>query len=195
MPNPFQSLCVFCGAHSGTNPKFAETAREVGRHFAEEGIRLVTGGGSVGLMGAVADGCLEAGGEVVGVITSYLEGRELAHPGATRMEVTGSMLERKKRMAELSEGFVTLPGGIGTLDELFEMLTWARLSEHDKPSGLLNIDGFYDELISFCRVTQVEAGFISADDAANLVAAESIGELVVRLAEAARSGPSSLYRI
>ncbi|MDF1851683.1 MAG: TIGR00730 family Rossman fold protein [Verrucomicrobiales bacterium] len=194
MPNSFQSLCVFCGAHSGTNPRFAEVARDLGRYLAENKIRLVTGGGSVGLMGAVADGCLEAGGEVVGVITTYLRERELAHPKATVMEVTPNMLERKKRMAELSEGFISLPGGIGTLDELFEMLTWSRLSEHDKPSGLLNVDGFYDELISFCTVTQVEAGFITEEDAGNLVAADSIDDLIEKLSEAARLGPSSLYR-
>lgn len=194
MPNSFQSLCVFCGAHSGTNPRFAEVARDLGRYLAENKIRLVTGGGSVGLMGAVADGCLEAGGEVVGVITTYLRERELAHPKATVMEVTPNMLERKKRMAELSEGFISLPGGIGTLDELFEMLTWSRLSEHDKPSGLLNVDGFYDELISFCTVTQVEAGFITEEDAGNLVAADSIDDLIEKLSEAARLGPSPLYR-
>lgn len=169
-------------------------AGELGRYCAENGIRLVTGGGSVGLMGAVADGCLEAGGEVIGVITAYLRDRELAHPKATRMEVTSSMLERKKRMAELSDGFISLPGGIGTLDELFEMLTWSRLSEHDKPSGLLNVDGFYDELISFCTVTQVEAGFITREDAGNLVSADSIDELIRKLSEAERLGPFSLYR-
>ena len=190
----FQSLCVFCGAHSGTNPRYAEVAYELGQYFADQGIRLVTGGGSLGLMGAVADGCIEAGGEVVGVITTFLHDRELAHPKATRMEVTNTMLERKQRMAELSEGFISLPGGIGTLDELFEMLTWSRLSEHDKPSGLLNVDGFYDELISFCTVTQVEAGFITAEDAGNLVASDSIETLIETLAEAAQSGPSSLYR-
>lgn len=194
MSAPFQSLCVFCGAHSGTNPAFHRVAREVGHFFAENGIRLVTGGGSLGLMGAVADGCIEAGGEMVGVITQYLEKRELAHPLAHRMEVVDTMLARKKRMADLSDGFISLPGGIGTLDELFEMLTWSRLQEHNKPSGILNVDGFYDELISFCTKTQVEAGFISAADAANLVAADEIADLVEKLAEASRTGPSSLYR-
>ncbi|MEM6279321.1 MAG: TIGR00730 family Rossman fold protein [Verrucomicrobiota bacterium] len=190
----FQSLCVFCGAHSGTDPAFEKSARELGHHLAENGIRLVTGGGALGLMGAVADGCIEAGGEVVGVITRYLESRELAHPLAHRMEVVDTMLARKSRMAELSDGFISLPGGIGTLDELFEMLTWARLQEHDKPSGLLNVEGFYDELISFCTRTQVEAGFIAAEDAANLVFSDSIPDLIERLAEAATNGPSSLYR-
>ncbi|MEM1440727.1 MAG: TIGR00730 family Rossman fold protein [Verrucomicrobiota bacterium] len=194
MSAPFQSLCVFCGAHSGSNPAFEETARELGRYFAENGIRLVTGGGALGLMGAVADGCIEAGGEMVGVITKYLETRELAHPLAHRMEVVDTMLARKKRMAELSEGFISLPGGIGTLDELFEMLTWTRLQEHDKPSGLLNVDGFYNELISFCTRTQVEAGFITAEDAGNLVSSDSIPDLIEKLAEAAANGPSSLYR-
>ncbi len=194
MSAPFQSLCVFCGAHSGTNPTFSETARQLGRYLAENEIRLVTSGGSLGLMGAVADGCIEAGGEMVGVITHYLEERELAHPLAHRMEVVDTMLARKKRMADLSDAFISLPGGIGTLDELFEMLTWSRLQEHDKPSGLLNVDGFYDELISFCSKTQVEAGFITSEDAANLVCSDDIPELIEKLAEAAQNGPSSLYR-
>tara|TARA_R110002096_G_scaffold70208_4_gene168411 strand:- start:1855 stop:2442 length:588 start_codon:yes stop_codon:yes gene_type:complete len=194
MSGKLRSICVFCGAHSGTNPAFEASARAVGHHLAENGIRLVTGGGSLGLMGAVADGCIEAGGEMVGVITTYLEKRELAHPGASRMDVTENMLARKKRMAELSDAFISLPGGIGTLDELFEMLTWSRLQEHDKPSGLLNVDGFYDELISFCCRTQVEAGFITAEDAGNLIHSDNLSELLKKLAVAAEHGPSSLYR-
>ncbi|MEM9281063.1 MAG: TIGR00730 family Rossman fold protein [Verrucomicrobiota bacterium] len=194
MPIQIQSVCVFCGAHSGTNPAFEKAARNVGRELAERGIRVVTGGGSLGLMGAVAEGCLEAGGELHGVITRYLENRELAHPGAARMEVVDTMLQRKTRMAELSEAFVTLPGGIGTLDELFEMLTWSRLQEHDKPIGLLNVDGFYDELISFCHKTQVEAGFITAEDARNLIHSNELTDLLEKLAVAADEGSSSLYR-
>ena len=194
MSSQLRSICVFCGAHSGPNPAFEQAARAVGKYFAENGIRLITGGGSFGLMGAVADGCLDAGGEMVGVITTYLEKRELAHPKATRMDVVETMLERKTRMAELSDAFVSLPGGIGTLDELFEMLTWSRLQEHDKPSGLLNVDGFYDELISFCCKTQVEAGFITAEDAANLIHSDNLPDLLEKLAEAAQDGPSSLYR-
>ena len=194
MSSQLRSICVFCGAHSGTNPAFEQAARAVGKYFAENGIRLITGGGSFGLKGAVADGCLDAGGEMVGVITTYLEKRELAHPKATRMDVVETMLERKTRMAELSDAFVSLPGGIGTLDELFEMLTWSRLQEHDKPSGLLNVDGFYDELISFCCKTQVEAGFITAEDAANLIHSDNLPDLLEKLAEAAQDGPSSLYR-
>lgn len=194
MSASFQSLCVFCGAHSGSNPRFEIVAKELGHYLAENDIRLVTGGGAVGLMGAVADGALEAGGEVIGVITRYLETRELAHPLVKRMEVVETMLERKTRMADLSDAFIALPGGIGTLDEFFEMLTWARLEEHDKPSGLLNVSGFYDELISFCTSTQVAAGFIAAEDAANLVFSERIPDLMEKLSKLASQGVSSLYR-
>ena len=111
----------------------------------------------------------------------------------TRLEVVPDMLERKKRMAELSDGFLTLPGGIGTLDELFEMLTWVRLGVHEKPNGLLNVDGFYDDLVSFCLRTQVEGGFISAENAGNLIVSTSIPELLDQLDEAARKGPSSYF--
>ena len=193
MPPLLRSLCVFCGSRSGTNPAFEAAARETGRLLGERGIRLVYGGGSLGLMGAVADGCLAAGGEVIGVIPGFLMDLELGHQGVTRLEVVPDMLERKKRMAELSDGFLTLPGGIGTLDELFEMLTWVRLGVHQKPNGLLNVDGFYDELISFCHRTQVEGGFISAANAENLIVSTSIPELLGRLEDAARTGPSSYF--
>jgi uncharacterized protein (TIGR00730 family) len=188
-----RSLCVFCGSRSGTNPAFEAVARETGRLLADRGMRLVYGGGSLGLMGAVADGCLEGGGEVIGVIPGFLMDLELGHQGVTRLEVVPDMLERKKRMAELSDGFLTLPGGIGTLDELFEMLTWVRLGVHRKPNGLLNVDGFYDELVSFCHRTQVEGGFISAANAANLIVSTSIPDLLDRLEDAARTGPSSYF--
>ncbi|MEQ1839769.1 MAG: TIGR00730 family Rossman fold protein [Verrucomicrobiales bacterium] len=194
MSTRFTSLCVFCGSQSGTNPAYLESARATGLALAERGIRLIYGGGSVGMMGAVADACLEAGGEVIGVIPAFLMDLELGHRGVTQLEVVPTMLERKLRMAELSEGFITLPGGIGTLDELFEMLTWVRLAVHTKPSGILNVAGFYDELISFCGKTQVDGGFISAQDAANLVADDSISSLLEKLEEAARRGPSSFYR-
>jgi uncharacterized protein (TIGR00730 family) len=171
-----------------------ESARMTGRLLAERGIRVVYGGGSLGMMGAVADGCLEAGGEVVGVITDYLMERELGHPRITTLESVPTMAERKQRMADLSDGFLSLPGGIGTLDELFEMLTWVRLSIHMKPNGLLNVAGFYDELISFCGKTQVEGGFISAGDAANLVVSDSLPELLEKMEDSARRGPTSQYR-
>ncbi len=185
-----RSLCVFCGSRSGSNPAFVAAAHELGRLLGERGIRLVYGGGSLGMMGAVADGCLEAGGEVIGVIPDFLMNLELGHTGVTRLEIVPDMLERKKRMAELSDAFITLPGGIGTLDELFEMLTWVRLGVHVKPNGLLNVDGFYDELISFCHRTQVEGGFISEANAKNLIVSTSLTDLLDRLAEAAIAGPS-----
>ncbi len=193
MSSPFQSLCVFCGSRSGSNPAFEAAARATGRLLAERGIRLVYGGGSLGLMGAVADACLEAGGEVVGVIPGFLMDLELGHRGVTRLEVVSDMLSRKQRMAELSDGFLSLPGGIGTLDELFEMLTWVRLGVHEKPNGLLNVDGFYDDLLSFCHRTQVEGGFISAENAANLIASDSVEDLLDRLEDAARRGPSTYH--
>lgn len=194
MSTSLRSLCIFCGAQTSSNPAFEASAREVGQHLAQQGIRVVYGGGSVGMMGAVADACLEAGGEITGVITTYLESRELGHPGVADMRVVDTMLERKTLMAELSDGFVSLPGGIGTLDEMFEMLTWARLSVHDKPSGILNVDGFYDELISFTHKTQVDAGFISAEDATNLLHAATLSDLLDQMETAAKRGPSSLYR-
>lgn len=193
MPPILQSVCVFCGSRSGSNPAFEAAAFSTGRLLAERGLRLVYGGGSLGLMGAVANGCLEGGGEVIGVIPGFLMDLELGHQGLTRLEVVPDMLERKKRMAELSDGFLTLPGGIGTLDELFEMLTWVRLGVHRKPNGLLNVDGFYDELVSFCHRTQVEGGFLSAANAANLIVSTSIPDLLDRLEEAARTGPSSYF--
>lgn len=193
MPPILQSVCVFCGSRSGSNPAFEDAAFATGRLLADRGIRLVYGGGSLGLMGAVANGCLEGGGEIIGVIPGFLMDLELGHQGVTRLEVVPDMLERKKRMAELSDGFLTLPGGIGTLDELFEMLTWVRLGVHRKPNGLLNVDGFYDELVSFCHRTQVEGGFLSAANAANLIVSTSIPDLLDRIEEAARTGPSSYF--
>jgi len=177
----FQSICVFCGSQSGTNPAFADVARLVGKTLAKHSIRIVYGGGSVGLMGIVADSCLDAGGEVIGVITHSLMEAEVGHTGVTRLEQVETMLERKARMAELSDGFISLPGGIGTMDELFEMLTWTRLGIHQKPNGLLNVDGFYDELISFVLKTQVEGGFISGDGANNLLVSDKLDDLLEKM--------------
>lgn len=181
METNFQSICVFCGSQSGTNPAFADVARLVGKTLAKRGIRIVYGGGSVGLMGVVADSCLDAGGEVIGVITHSLMEAEVGHPGVTRLEQVETMLDRKARMAELSDGFISLPGGIGTMDELFEMLTWTRLGIHQKPNGLLNVDGFYDELISFALKTQVEGGFISGDGANNLLVSDHLDDLLEQM--------------
>jgi uncharacterized protein (TIGR00730 family) len=137
-----RSVCVFCGSRPGNDPAYAAGARRLGRTLAEEGITLVYGGGRVGLMGVVADTILDAGGEVTGVIPKALVEREIAHPGLTYLRVVGSMHERKALMSELSEGFIALPGGTGTLEEFFEVLTWAQLGEHEKPCGLLNLAGY-----------------------------------------------------
>ena len=144
-----RSVCVFCGSSPGADPAFERAARETGRAIAERGLALVYGGAKVGLMGAVADAALAAGGEVFGVLPRGLAAKELAHAGLTRLEVVASMNERKARMAELSDGFLSLPGGIGTLEEIFEVWTWGQLGFHAKPVGFLNIAGFYDPLRAF----------------------------------------------
>ena len=157
--SPMARICVFCGSSPGADPRFLAAAREMGRALAARGLGLVYGGGSVGLMGAVADAALEAGAEVVGVIPQVLQIRELAHERLTTLHVVGSMHERKALMAELSDGFVALPGGMGTLEELAEVLTWAQLGLHARPCGLLDVAGYYDPLVAFFD-RAVEAGFL-----------------------------------
>ena len=142
-------LCVFCGSSPGANGAYREAAEGLGRLLAREGIGLIYGGASVGLMGAVADAALAAGGEVTGVIPRALEEKEIAHPGLTALHVVGSMHERKALMTELVDGFIALPGGMGTFDEFFEVVTWAQLGMHHKPCGLLNAAGYYDRLAAF----------------------------------------------
>lgn len=155
-------ICVFCGASPGTNPIYLEAARAVGRALARRGLTLVYGGGGVGLMGALADAALDAGGEVIGVIPRALQLRELAHAKLTSLHVVGSMHERKAKMAELSDGFIALPGGMGTLEEFAEVLTWAQLGLHARPCGLLDIAGYYAPLIAFFDRAVAE-GFILPD--------------------------------
>jgi uncharacterized protein (TIGR00730 family) len=142
------SLCVYCGSNAGNDPKYAEAAVALGQRIAAEGMGLVYGGGNVGLMGIVADAVLAGGGEVTGVIPEHLMKWEVAHKGLTHLEVVGSMHERKRRMFDLSDGFVALPGGFGTLDEMFEMLTWRQLGLGDRPCAFLDVDGFYQPLIA-----------------------------------------------
>jgi len=142
------AICVFCGSSPGNDPAYAEAARSLGRTLAERATTLVYGGGHVGLMGVVADAALGAGGEVVGVMPKSLVEREIGHTGLTKLHVVRSMHERKALMSELSEGFIALPGGNGTLEEFFEVLTWAQLGEHGKPCGLLNVAGYYDPLLT-----------------------------------------------
>jgi hypothetical protein len=176
-----ERICVYCGSRSGTDPAFRTAAASFGRLLAERGIGLVYGGGDVGLMGAVADGALDAGGDVVGVIPEALEAREVAHAGLTRLDVVDSMHARKRRFADLADGFVALPGGFGTLEELVEMLTWAQLGFHTDPCGLLNVAGYYDGLVSFFE-TQVDAGFVEPAHRDLLVVTDDPDELLTRFA-------------
>lgn len=142
-------LCVFSGSSSGVSPEYRNAAEELGNLIARQGIGLVYGGAAVGLMGAVADAALAAGGEVIGVIPEALVQREVAHKGLDDLRVVGSMHERKQLMADLSDGFIALPGGIGTFEELFEVWTWTQLGSHAKPCALLNVRGFYNHLLAF----------------------------------------------
>ena len=154
-----KAIAVYCGANAGADPVYADAARTLGRLLAERGIGLVFGGGHVGLMGIVADAALAAGGRVSGVIPQQLVDRELAHPGLSELFVVRNMHERKAMMAELSDGFIAMPGGMGTLEELFEMLTWSQLEIHAKPVGVLNVAGFYDQLAGFISHA-ADQGFI-----------------------------------
>lgn len=141
-------VCVFCGSSPGARPLYAETARNLGTLLAQRGLSLIYGGAQVGLMGAVADAVLAAGGEVIGVIPEALMRKEVGHHGLQELRIVGSMHERKAQMAELADGFIALPGGCGTFEEFFEIVTWAQLGLHHKPCGLLNVAGYYDALLA-----------------------------------------------
>lgn len=141
-------ICVFCGSNFGIDPVFAQTAEKVGKFLAAENIELVYGGGRVGLMGKIADTVMQNGGKVIGVIPKALDRKEIAHQGLTELHIVGSMHERKALMAELSDGFIALPGGVGTFEEFCEIVTWAQLGIHAKPSALMNVGGFYDHFIA-----------------------------------------------
>lgn len=154
-----KAIAVYCGANPGHSPVYAEAARAMGRALVGQGVALVYGGGHVGLMGTIADEVLRLGGRVTGVIPQQLVDRELAHSGLSELFVVQNMHERKAMMAQLSDGFVAMPGGMGTLEELFEMVTWLQLGIHGKPVGVLNVAGFYDQLVGFVRHAQDE-GFI-----------------------------------
>ncbi len=173
-------ICVFCGARPGRDPKYLQAARDTGRAIAARGWGLVFGGGRVGLMAAVADGALAAGGEVIGVIPHALMSRELGHAGVTRLEIVSDMAARKQRMIELSDAFVALPGGLGTLDELFEVLTLRQIGQHAKPTALYNLDGYFDTLLAACREF-VGQGFVLPGDIDPLVAAPRIDDALDRL--------------
>ena len=173
-------ICVFCGANPGNDPAFAAAARELGRTLVEQGLELVFGGSNVGLMREIADTVLAAGGTAVGVIPGFLVDREKAHQGLSELHVVDTMHERKALMVQLADGFVALPGGLGTLDETMEILSWAQLGLHDKPCGLFNVNGYFDLLIEFLDHA-VAHGFIRAEHRRILVAESSPGELLVGL--------------
>jgi uncharacterized protein (TIGR00730 family) len=181
-----KSLCVFCGSNAGQNPIYRAEAEKLGRLLAARQIELVYGAGNIGLMGAVADACLDAGGCVTGIIPEALVGKEVAgrpvdHRTLTRLEVVDSMHTRKARMAELSDGFIALPGGFGTFEEFCEILTWGQLGFHVKPMGLLNINGFYDPLLALFDHA-VSEGFLRAPNRAMALVSSDIDDLLEQMA-------------
>ena len=172
-----QRVGIFCGAHAGSAPHYAEVAASVSRRIVERGFGIVYGGGRVGLMGVVADSALAAGGEVIGVIPDALATEEVAHGGLTQLHVVSSMHERKALMADLSDAFIALPGGFGTMDEFCEILTWAQLRIHTKPVGLLNSRGYYDQLLALFD-TMVCEGFVTTTNRGLVRSAPSVDELL-----------------
>jgi len=175
-----KSICVYCGANPGLGPAYAEAARALAGCLVEDNIALVYGGGNVGLMGEIADAMLALGGEVTGVIPTQLVEREVGHTGLTRQFIVKDMHERKAMMAQLADGFIAMPGGMGTLEELFEMLTWSQLGIHRKPIGLLNVDGFYDALVSFIGHAHGQ-GFVRTEHASLLMVESDPAALLRRL--------------
>jgi len=176
------TVAVYCGSNPGADPAFAERTRELARLLASSGIRVVFGGGRVGLMGVLADAAMEAGGEVIGVMPQALVDREIGHAGLSELRVVGSMHERKAVMAELADAFVALPGGIGTLEELIEVYTWSQLGIHRKPLGALNVNGYYDALGAFLDVA-VQQRFLREEQRQALVFEEEPQRLLERLRE------------
>jgi uncharacterized protein (TIGR00730 family) len=172
-----KAICVYCGSNAGNKPAYAERAAALGTRLAQEKLALVYGGGNVGLMGIVADAALAAGGEVIGVIPEQLVGWEVAHQGLTRLDIVANMHERKARMFDLSDAFVALPGGFGTLDEMFEMLTWRQLGLGDKPCAFLDVDGFFSPLVAMMD-RMVDERFLHADQRRDLWHGEDLDALL-----------------
>jgi uncharacterized protein (TIGR00730 family) len=170
-------ISIFCGANTGNSETYIEIAAQTARRLVEEGFGIVYGGGRVGLMGVVADSALQAGGEVIGVIPEALASREIAHSGLTQLHVVSTMHERKALMADLSDGFIAIPGGYGTMDEFCEIVTWAQLRIHAKPVALLNSDGYYDELLALFD-KMVREGFVSVTNRGIVRSARTIDELL-----------------
>jgi uncharacterized protein (TIGR00730 family) len=180
MPSSLRRLCVFCGSASGARPEYEALARELGTALAERGVGIVYGGASVGLMGALADAALAAGGEVIGVIPQALVDREVAHPALGDLRLVGSMHERKALMAELSDAFVAIPGGMGTLEELFEVFTWRQIGIHDKPIALLDVVDYWAGLVTFLEHAEAE-GFLRAGHRESLALEADVPGLLARL--------------
>ena len=176
-----KSLCIYCGSAAGNNPAYIEAATQAGTRIARAGLTLVYGGGRVGLMGAAADAALAAGGKVVGVMPADLVSQEIAHTGLTELRVVNSMHERKWTMAELADGFLCLPGGAGTFEEIFEQWTWALLGFHSKPCGFVNVAGYYEPLRA-AIANMVESGFLRAEYGEMLIWAADIDEALARFA-------------
>ncbi|WP_144098357.1 TIGR00730 family Rossman fold protein [Croceicoccus sediminis] len=179
-----RSLAVYCGSAAGTNPKHTEIAKQLGAEMVSRGIDLVYGGGKLGLMGTIADAVLDAGGRVYGVIPAALVSHEVAHVGLTELHEVADMHQRKAKMTQLADGFLCMPGGIGTFDELFEAWTWNALGYHSKPFCLLNTDGYWDKFMSFCDHVRDE-GFMSAARRDQLLSADTIGDAIDKLDAAA----------
>lgn len=173
-------ITVFCGSSFGTEEIYKEQATLLGKTLAKENIELVYGGANVGLMGAVADGVLNEGGKAIGVLPNFLRSKEIAHLGLTELILVESMHERKTKMNDLSDGVIALPGGFGTLEELFEMLTWAQLGLHKKPIAILNINGFYDALIQLTE-TMVEKGLLKEVNQQMLLVSDNIDDLLDKM--------------
>jgi uncharacterized protein (TIGR00730 family) len=175
-----KSILIFCGSSKGDMPEFEQAAAELGNHLASNDITLVYGGGKVGLMGVVADAVLEAGGKATGVIPQFMMSKEVAHEGLTELILVDSMHARKMMMFEMAEGIIALPGGFGTLDELFEVLTWAQLGLHQKPIGLLNVAGYYDALLTF--VDQMsDRQFLKSDNKHLLLSSPNLDDLILQM--------------
>ena len=175
-----KALAVYCGSATPSNPVYIEAARHVGKTLAERGITVVYGGGRLGLMGAVADSALAAGGKVIGVIPEALRNAEVAHTGCTELHIVPGMHERKKLFTDLSDGFINLPGGVGTMDELWEAISWAQLGYHDKPVGVLNIAGYYDKLIEFYQ-HMAQIGFVRSQHKDIMLVADNIDALLDKM--------------
>jgi uncharacterized protein (TIGR00730 family) len=176
-----KAICVFCGSSSGAKPVYRDAAITLGREIAERGLRLVYGGGKVGLMGAMADAALEAGGEVVGVIPQALVDEEVAHNGVTELIVVGTMHERKAWMADIADAFVAMAGGFGTFEEFCEVLTWTQLGFHKKPCGVLNVDGYYDPLLELFDRAVTDC-FLRPEHRAIVLTAETAADVLDQLA-------------